>query len=188
GGEQRRDPQHAGGQLAQQIGFRPDAERKETDHDDEEKQRRDDVRLPPHGQFEIAADYRADDLEHQEIRNSRTLPAGMVTSWWVVMTARPPRCRWPEMMPASQSTAPTSSATKGSSSIHKGRFSLTRRARATRRFWPCERYLQARSSRPARPTCSSASMASSSESSSSASRAAASRFSSGVNSSLMAFR
>ena len=86
----------------------------------------------------------------------------MFTSWWVVITARPPRCRCPEMMPASQSTAATSSATKGSSSIHSGRFSLTRRASATRRFWPCDRYLQARSSRPARPTCSSASSASSS--------------------------
>ena len=62
------------------------------------------------------------------------------------------------MTPASQSTAAVSRATKGSSRIHNGRFSLTRRASATRRFCPCDRYLQARSSRPARPTCSSASI------------------------------
>jgi len=49
--------------------------------------------------------------------------AGMLTGWCVVITARPPRCRWAEMIPVSQSTASVSSATKGSSRIHSGRFS-----------------------------------------------------------------
>ena len=84
------------GQLAQQIPAPADAEQAEA------TMTKNSAETMSAWQPRRVSRGTADDgaLHSQLSRNLRTVPAGMATNWCVVITVRPPRCRWPEIMPA----------------------------------------------------------------------------------------
>ena len=143
--KQRRDPEHARTERAQQRRLGPDAEREERHDNDVEKKLDSDLGLGAQRKAQVACERPSHALPRarrrrarchgvewrHESRSIRLRAPWIARSWCVAITAMPPGDRCEAIRRSSCATPAASIADAGSSSTHNGRRMRLSRARAT---------------------------------------------------------
>ena len=97
GGQQGRDPDHAGPQDAQDLLLRAHAQREEADNDDEKEEGGQDIGPPAHGQAQVATEDAQKDAPHQadsSVSPTRSPGWSELASWGAPKWSRR---IWPEV-------------------------------------------------------------------------------------------
>ena len=150
GRQHGRHPQHTSGDARQQAQIGADAQRHQRDDTREEGERQRGTAPCPYRKTDVAREQCEEWGHRANLSVSHSKPMASC----VEATTIPPDAQCAATVCATSFLPAVSSAAKGSSSSHKERAHNLRRASASRRFCPAERYWPGRSARPKIPKVS----------------------------------